>query len=96
MPPVRVHGGLSARLPATPNPVHASQTPKCIKEGLNINTIMRCAKCKKKLSVVTFTCTCEKTYCLTCRLPEDHACPAQVKLPVVLPPAVIRVKVEQL
>jgi hypothetical protein len=57
---------------------------------------MKCAKCKKRLSAVTFTCTCEKTFCVTCRLPEDHACTAQVKASVVLPPAVIAPKVQKI
>lgn len=57
---------------------------------------MRCSKCKKKLSVVTFGCSCEKTFCVNCRLPEEHACPAQVKQLVALPPAVIAPKVEKL
>jgi predicted nucleic acid binding AN1-type Zn finger protein len=57
---------------------------------------MKCAMCKKKLSAVTFTCACEKTFCVTCRLPEDHACAAQVKVSVVLPPAVIAPKVQKI
>jgi hypothetical protein len=96
MQPVRVQGRPIVQLLATPNPVHASQTPKCIKGGLSINPPMKCRHCKKKLSALVFTCACEKTFCVNCRLPEEHACPAQVKASVVLPPAVIAPKVEKI
>jgi hypothetical protein len=46
---------------------------------------MRCAQCKTKLAAVTFGCACEKTFCVKCRLPEVHSCPAQVKKEVILP-----------
>ena len=57
---------------------------------------MKCSKCKKRLSVITFGCTCEKTFCVNCRLPEDHACPTPPKKALALPPAVIAPKVEKL
>jgi predicted nucleic acid binding AN1-type Zn finger protein len=56
---------------------------------------MKCSNCKKRLSAVTFGCACEKTFCVSCRLPEDHVCPAQVKVAVILP-KVVAPKVEQL
>ncbi len=57
---------------------------------------MKCSKCKKRLSVITFGCTCEKTFCVNCRLPEDHACPTPPKKTLALPPAVIAPKVDKL
>lgn len=57
---------------------------------------MKCSSCKKRVGVLVFSCACEKTFCVACRLPEDHACPAQVKVSVVLPPAVTAPKVEKL
>ena len=54
-------------------------------ENLSIPITMRCAQCKTKLAAVTFGCACEKTFCVKCRLPEVHACPAQVKKEVILP-----------
>lgn len=57
---------------------------------------MKCSQCKKRLQLgLSFPCTCEKTYCLTCRLPEAHTCPTPPKKPLVLPPAVIAPKVEK-
>jgi predicted nucleic acid binding AN1-type Zn finger protein len=57
---------------------------------------MKCSSCKKRVGVLVFSCACEKTFCVVCRLPEDHACPAQVKVTVVLPPAVTAPKIEKL
>lgn len=34
---------------------------------------MKCSICKK-LSVIMFTCKCEKNVCLKHRMPEDHKC----------------------
>ena len=33
----------------------------------------RCSKCKKK-TLMMYACTCRKTFCTKCRMPEDHAC----------------------
>lgn len=49
---------------------------------------MKCKHCKKKLGAVQFTCACEATYCVQCRLPEAHACPVKVVKEVVLPKVV--------
>ena len=35
---------------------------------------MRCFKCKRKLGLVNFPCKCTNTYCIKCRLPENHNC----------------------
>lgn len=56
---------------------------------------MKCACCKKK-SVVEFKCSCEKVFCVKCRLPEAHACVKPTVTPVTLPPAVIAPKVEKI
>lgn len=57
---------------------------------------MKCSHCKKRIQLgLGFLCTCEKTYCVNCRLPEDHVCPAPKKEKVILQ-AVIAEKVEKL
>lgn len=33
----------------------------------------RCSCCKKK-KIIMVTCSCKKSYCLECRLPEVHSC----------------------
>ena len=58
---------------------------------------MKCSHCKKRMQVtLVFSCTCEKTFCVHCRLPEAHACPTPPKKELALPPAVIAPKVEKL
>ena len=56
---------------------------------------MKCTRCKKRLSVLVFSCACEKTFCVSCRLPEDHACPVEVKKEVILP-KVVASKIEKI
>ena len=57
---------------------------------------MKCTHCKRKVSdALTVKCGCGGVHCLACRLPEVHACPAQVKGVVTLP-KVIAPKVEKL
>lgn len=57
---------------------------------------MRCSHCKKRLQLgLTFACSCDKSYCVNCRLPETHACPTPPKKALVLPPAVIAPKIEK-
>lgn len=34
---------------------------------------MKCDLCNKKV-VIVVTCSCKKVFCLTHRMPEDHAC----------------------
>jgi predicted nucleic acid binding AN1-type Zn finger protein len=35
----------------------------------------RCGVCSKKMGLMTFKCSCcEKEYCVTHRLPEEHQC----------------------
>ena len=34
----------------------------------------RCAECNKKLGLVDFKCKCSNTYCMKCKMPEDHKC----------------------
>lgn len=44
-----------------------------------------CYVCKKKVGILGFACQCEKTFCASHRLPEDHSCPTLVvKKPVEL------------
>lgn len=33
----------------------------------------RCLRCKKK-TVMLVSCRCKNSYCLQCRMPEDHGC----------------------
>lgn len=33
----------------------------------------KCDKCTKKV-LITFTCKCDKKFCLNDKAPEDHAC----------------------
>lgn len=33
----------------------------------------RCIKCRKKILMI-YACTCRGTFCLRCRMPEDHDC----------------------
>lgn len=54
---------------------------------------MRCSHCKKRTQI-EFKCSCEKVYCVTCRLPEVHACPIKPVEKVVLPEAVRAQKVQ--
>ena len=57
---------------------------------------MKCANCKKRVSLgLGFTCACGAVHCVTCRLPEDHACPAEVKKEVILP-KVVAPKIEKI
>jgi predicted nucleic acid binding AN1-type Zn finger protein len=58
---------------------------------------MKCTCCKKKSSeLLMVKCSdCTAAFCITCRLPEVHACPAQVKKAVILP-KVVAPKVEQI
>ena len=34
----------------------------------------RCTQCKKKLGVISYTCKCEKLFCISHLQPQDHAC----------------------
>lgn len=34
----------------------------------------RCAHCKAKTGLMSFTCSCNKEYCIKCRFPEEHIC----------------------
>ena len=58
----------------------------------------RCTKCNKK-SHVMCTCTCQKVFCMKCRMPEDHGClfdhkAAHRKLLELQNPKVVTKKVE--
>jgi hypothetical protein len=44
---------------------------------------MKCFHCKKKTHL-EFKCSCEKVFCVACRMPEIHVCPAFKVEPVVL------------
>ena len=39
----------------------------------------KCHHCKKKLSLMNYTCRCCNTFCPNCRLPEDHNCTFDMK-----------------
>jgi predicted nucleic acid binding AN1-type Zn finger protein len=57
---------------------------------------MKCACCKKKVQLgLSFTCICGGVHCVTCRLPEVHACPVEEKVAVILP-KVVAPKVEKI
>jgi len=34
----------------------------------------RCSQCKIKVGLMSFTCSCNKEYCVKCRYPEEHKC----------------------
>lgn len=34
----------------------------------------RCGMCNKKLNIMSFTCKCNKNFCLNHQLPELHKC----------------------
>tara|TARA_B100001093_G_C26166304_1_gene733755 strand:+ start:139 stop:366 length:228 start_codon:yes stop_codon:yes gene_type:complete len=38
------------------------------------NKISRCEMCNKKLTLLSFTCKCNKKFCLDHQLPELHQC----------------------
>lgn len=38
----------------------------------------RCSKCKKK-SHILVNCSCTKSFCMSCRFPEDHECNVDYK-----------------
>lgn len=44
---------------------------------------MRCSCCKKKTHL-EFKCACEKTFCVTCQLPEVHKCETKRDVKIVL------------
>lgn len=49
--------------------------------GLSTNVTSlngKCSQCKKK-SYMTVYCSCEKTFCMNCRLPETHMCKVNYK-----------------
>jgi predicted nucleic acid binding AN1-type Zn finger protein len=58
---------------------------------------MKCSHCKKKVvEILMIKCgDCTVAFCINCRLPEVHACPAQVKKEVILP-KVIASKIEKI
>lgn len=98
MPAKRLNGP-SVRLPVFPSPVLAdllSESKWILPRKVSISITMKCTHCKKKVSATfTFTCACGGVHCVFCRLPEVHACPAQVKGVVNLP-KVVAPKVEKL
>lgn len=34
----------------------------------------KCFNCKKKTGMLHFDCKCQNTFCLKCKLPEEHNC----------------------
>ena len=38
------------------------------------NKSSRCPCCNKKLGYITFTCKCDITFCMACKMPEEHKC----------------------
>jgi len=34
----------------------------------------RCTQCKKKLGLMSYTCKCEKLFCISHLQPQEHAC----------------------
>ena len=41
---------------------------------------LRCTQCKKKLSMMSFTCKCGNMYCITHQTPHMHNCSYNYKL----------------
>ena len=40
----------------------------------------RCECCKSKTGLMSFTCSCNKEFCIKCRYPEEHNCSFNYKL----------------
>jgi len=55
---------------------------------------MRCSCCKKKTHL-EFKCACEKTFCVSCQLPEVHKCDVKRDVKIVLE-KVVADKVEKI
>ena len=34
----------------------------------------RCNNCNKKIKLISYSCKCEKEFCVKCKNPEDHKC----------------------
>jgi AN1-type zinc finger protein 5/6 len=34
----------------------------------------KCFNCKKKIKMINYECRCKNTFCIKCRLPENHNC----------------------
>ena len=34
----------------------------------------RCVCCNARVGLMSFTCSCDKEYCMKCRYPEEHKC----------------------
>ena len=34
----------------------------------------RCACCNARTGLMSFSCSCNKEYCMKCRMPEEHKC----------------------
>ena len=43
-------------------------------KSIKTMTKIKCAKCAKKISLFTFTCKCERVFCINCRNSIDHDC----------------------
>ena len=41
---------------------------------MDTKEIERCGLCNKKISLVKFTCKCQKSFCMKHRYPDDHNC----------------------
>lgn len=42
----------------------------CLQANTNMD---KCKECRKK-TLMPFRCQCDKVFCITHRMPEDHAC----------------------
>lgn len=61
----------------------------------------RCVNCRVKTGLMSFTCSCNKEYCIRCRFPEEHKCTFDYKSkakenlqknnPLVIPAKVITI-----
>ena len=63
LPSVEELQGKSSTCPEADKPSDKKKKNRCAMKG-----------CKKKLTLMAYTCQCDKKYCALHRMPEDHNC----------------------
>ena len=41
---------------------------------MNSKKKIKCYSCKKKINLISFSCKCNKIFCIKCKDPDDHCC----------------------
>lgn len=49
-------------------------TPMCSNVRYNMSSTKKCGQCKKKLGVMSYTCKCERLFCISHLPPQEHQC----------------------